>query len=61
MSRGYWILCVVIALLVGVVIGGAIGSKASRLPELQQKIDRLSQENAELRAGLAAPGAPAKK
>jgi hypothetical protein len=58
MGRGYWIMFIAIALIVGVVIGGGIASKASRLPELQEKVDRLTQENADLRARLSSTPAP---
>lgn len=59
MERRYWIMFVVVALIVGIVIGGGIGSKASKIPELQLKVDQLSKENAELRAKLGTAPAPA--
>jgi peptidoglycan hydrolase CwlO-like protein len=68
MKREYWIALIVVALVVGLVMGyGIWGSKASQVAELEGKVQQLTQENADLKSKLSslpapaaqAPGAPA--
>jgi len=58
MKREYWIALIVVALLVGVVVGyGIWGTKASQIAELEGKVQQLTQENADLKSKLPAPAA----
>jgi uncharacterized membrane-anchored protein YhcB (DUF1043 family) len=59
METRYWVTFVVIALVVGLVIGFGIASKTSRIPELEKQIQQLTKENSELKAKLSGPVTPA--
>lgn len=62
MERSYWVTFVIIALMVGLVMGFGLASKASRIPELEKHIQTLTKENADLKAkltGLSVTPAPA--
>jgi uncharacterized protein YneF (UPF0154 family) len=58
MERGYWVMLIVIALVVGIIFGFGLASKASRIPELEKQLQQLVQENAGLKAKLAAQTTP---
>jgi len=58
MEIKYWVTFVLIALVVGLVIGFGLASKPSRIPDLERQIRQLTQENADLRARLSASVAP---
>lgn len=60
MKTEYWVVIVVVALLVGVVIGyGIWGSASSEVAELKSKVDQLTQENEQLRSAQATASEPA--
>jgi hypothetical protein len=59
MERRYWVTFVVIALVIGLIVGFGIAFKASQIPELEKQIQQLTKENADLKAKLASPAAPA--
>ncbi len=58
MDRSYWVMLIVIALAVGLIVGFGLASKASRIPELEQQVQQLVRENADLKAKLAAQTTP---
>jgi hypothetical protein len=58
MERSYWVMLIVIALVLGMVFGFGLASKASRIPELEKQVQELLRENADLKAKLAAPTVP---
>lgn len=54
MKREYWIGLIIVALVVGLLIGyGVWGTKAAQVAELDSKVQQLTQENADLKAKLA--------
>lgn len=59
MKREYWIGLIIVALVVGVLIGyGVWGTKAAQVADLDSKVQQLTQENADLRAKLPSSPAP---
>jgi uncharacterized membrane-anchored protein YhcB (DUF1043 family) len=58
MEQRYWVTFVIIALVIGLVLGFGIASKASKIPELEKQIQQLTKENAELKAKLSGPVTP---
>lgn len=60
MTREYWIGLIVVALVIGVLVGyGVWGTKAAQVADLNTKVQQLTQENAGLKAKLASAPAPA--
>lgn len=64
MRTEYWVVIIVVAFLIGILIGyGIWGSKAAEVPALKAKVEELTKENEALKARVpAAPpaeGAPA--
>jgi uncharacterized membrane-anchored protein YhcB (DUF1043 family) len=58
MKAGHWV-AMIVALVVGVIIGFAAGSNPVKTTQLEQQIAQLTKENAELKSRLATPAAPA--
>jgi len=58
MERRYWVSFIVIAFVIGLVIGFGSAFKASRVVELEKQVQQLTQDNAELRGKLATAAAP---
>jgi outer membrane murein-binding lipoprotein Lpp len=59
MKTEHWLAIVVVAALVGVLIGyGVWGSGSSEVAELKGKVDQLTRENEQFRAAQA-PAPPA--
>lgn len=59
MKTGHWV-ALAVALLVGVIIGFGAGFNPSKAREMEQKIEQLAKENADLRGRLtASPAGPA--
>ncbi|OFW63134.1 MAG: hypothetical protein A2Y74_09420 [Actinobacteria bacterium RBG_13_63_9] len=59
MERRYWVAFIVIAFVIGMVIGFGISFKASRVAELEEQVQQITRENADLKARLGAPVTPA--
>jgi hypothetical protein len=60
MKRAYWIGLILVALVVGVLVGyGVWGTKAAQVADLDSKVQQLTQENADLRSKLALAPTPA--
>ncbi len=58
MKQEYWIGLIIVALVVGLLIGyGVWGTKAAQVAELDAKVQQLTQENADLKSKL--PSSPA--
>ncbi len=58
MKREYWIGLVIVAMVIGVLVGYSLwGGEASQAAELQTKVQQLMQENADLKSQLPASGA----
>jgi len=58
MERRYWVSFILIAFVVGLVIGFGSAYKASRVMELENQVRLITQENVDLKAKLAASGTP---
>lgn len=63
MQRGFGVLIVVVALLVGLVAGYAIGFgvwgvKASQIAQIQTELQQMTHEVLDLKSKLPAPAAP---
>ncbi len=60
MKREHWIGLLIIALVVGMLIGyGVWGTQAAQLANLNSKVQQLTTENAELKSNLATASAHA--
>lgn len=58
MDRRYWVTFILVAFVVGLIIGFGSAFKASRVMELENQVKQLTQENADLKAKLAAAVSP---
>jgi len=60
MEQRYWIMFVVVALVLGLILGFGSGwkMKIAEVAELQGKVQQLTQENAGLKSRLASPVTP---
>jgi hypothetical protein len=53
MERRYWVSFIVIAFVIGLVIGFGSAFRASRVADLEKQVHQLTQDNADLRGQLA--------
>jgi len=58
MERSYWVAFIVIAFMIGLVIGFGSAFKASRVVELEKQVQQLIQDNADLKGKLATAAVP---
>ena len=58
MKAGHWVAMIVV-FVVGVILGFGIGSNPSKVAGLENTIQQLTKENAQLTSQIAAQSAPA--
>ena len=58
MKAGHW-MAIVVALVIGIVVGFGFGANPGKIAGLEKQIQQLTAENAQLKSQVATPSAPA--